>query len=143
MPVAPSSSPHRSRKRIPAFYTRNSLNVFDVAQRCHWENESAQELGHPAAYDYGAMRTNWMVHLLISNWMGDDAWISRLSARARRFNYVGDTQWMRGRVESGSQRMPPSVDLMVEGVNQRGETTCTSPPLYLVSTAERQPTAIA
>jgi acyl dehydratase len=130
--TGPLKLAHKNQKRKPGFYTRNSLNVFDVAQRCHWEQDYAQELGHPAAYDYGAMRTNWMVHLL-TNWMGDDAWISRLSARARRFNYIGDTQWMQGRVErvepSGSS---PSVDIAVEGINQRGETTFTGDATILL-----------
>jgi acyl dehydratase len=132
MSAGPLKLAHRNRKRIPGFYTKNSLNVFDVAQRCHWESEFAQELGHPAAYDYGAMRTNWMVHL-VTNWMGDDAWISRLSARARRFNYLGDTQWMRGRVRSvDASASPPAVDIEVEGVNQRGETTCTGEATVLL-----------
>ena len=139
MLAGPLKLAYKNRKRIPGFYTRNNLNVYDVAQRCHWENEFAQELGQPAAYDYGAMRTNWMVHLL-TNWMGDDAWISSLSARARRFNYIGDTQWMRGRVETvHSERVPPSVDVTVEGVNQRNETTCTGRATVLVSTAGGSP----
>jgi acyl dehydratase len=127
---------HKNRKRVPGFYTKNSLNVFDVAQRCHWESEFAQELGHPAAYDYGAMRTNWTGHL-ITNWMGDDAWISRLSTRIRRFNYVGDTQWMRGRVESvDAASVPAEAKLVLEAVNQRGETTCQGTATVLLSSAD-------
>jgi acyl dehydratase len=107
-----------------------------VAQRCHWEAEFAQELGHPAAYDYGAMRTNWTGHL-ITNWMGDDAWISRLSTRIRRFNYVGDTQWMRGRVESIDVAVVPAeVHLVLEAVNQRGETTCQGTATVLLSSSD-------
>ena len=49
------------------------------AQRCHWDDEWAQRMGHPAAYDYGVMRTNWMAHL-VTDWMGDDAWIWKVSA---------------------------------------------------------------
>ena len=137
--AGPLKLAHQSRKKVPGFYTRNSLNGFDVAQRCHWEHEFAQELGHPAAYDYGAMRTNWMVHLL-TNWMGDDAWISRLSARARRFNYIGDTQWMRGRIERvDAGASPPAVDVSIEGVNQRGETTCTGEATVLVCGSDGAP----
>jgi acyl dehydratase len=124
---------YQSSRKIPGFFTRNSLNVPDVAQRCHWEHEFAQQLGHPAAYDYGAMRTNWMAHL-VTNWMGDDAWIARLSARARRFNYIGDTQWLGGRIERvDPDTDPPSVDVAVWGENQRGETTCTATATVFVA----------
>jgi acyl dehydratase len=136
MSAGPLKLAYKNRKRIPGFYTRNSLNAYDVAQRCHWESEFAQELGHPTAYDYGAMRTNWMIHLL-TNWMGDDCWISRLSSRVRRFNYMGDTQWMRGRVERvDTEATVPSVDVVVEGVNQRGETTTTGTATVLLCGAD-------
>lgn len=131
MAGGPLKLAYKNRQRIPSFYTKNSLNVYDVAQRCHWESEFARELGHPAAYDYGAMRTNWAVHLL-TNWMGDDAWISRLSTRIRRFNYVGDTQWLGGRVESVEQGATSRVEVSIEAVNQRGEVTCEGRATVLV-----------
>ena len=68
---------------------KNDLGFWDSAQRCHWDDEWAQRMGHPGAYDYGVMRTNWMVHL-VTNWMGDDAWIWKISASVRKFNYLGD-----------------------------------------------------
>jgi acyl dehydratase len=130
---------HRSRKRSPGWFTPNTLNVPDIVQRCHWESEFAQELGQPAAYDYGMMRTNWMVHLL-TNWMGDDAWVSRLTVSARRFNYLGDTQWIRGRVAAiDGQASVPSVEVEIEGINQRGETTCTGAATILVCAEDGTP----
>jgi hypothetical protein len=72
------------------------------------------------------MREAWLIHLC-TNWMGDDAWLWKLSCEFRRFNFVGDTHWMRGRVvrkylaEGGR----PAVDLELEGRNQRGEATTT------------------
>ena len=53
---------HCIRKRIPGGYIKNALNVDEVAQRCHSEVEFAQELEQPTAYNYGAMRTNWVAH---------------------------------------------------------------------------------
>jgi acyl dehydratase len=139
MADGPFKLAHRNRMRIPGFYTKNALNAYDVTQRCHWEAEFAQELGQPAAYDYGAMRTNWVAHL-ITNWMGDDAWISRLSTRVRRFNYVGDTQWMRGRVDRVDAGLnPPQVEVTVAAVNQRGETTCQGKATVLIAGADAQP----
>ena len=48
-------------------------------------------------YDYGRMRETWLIHLC-TDWMGDDAWLWKLDCEFRKFNYVGDTHWMRGRV---------------------------------------------
>jgi hypothetical protein len=56
--------------------------------------------------------------------MGDDAWLWKLDCQFRKFNYVGDTHWMRGRVTSKHvSDAGPAVDLDVWGENQRGETT--------------------
>ena len=85
------------------------------------------------------MRTNWMVHLL-TNWMGDDAWISSLSARAAPFQLHRRHPVDARPVETvHSERVPPSVDVTVEGVNQRNETTCTGRATVLVSTAGGSP----
>ena len=86
---------YKNRQRVPKFYVKNELGFWDTAQRCHWDDEWAQRMGHPAAYDYGVMRTNWMVHL-VTNWMGDDAWIWKLSASVRKFNYLGDAHFVSG-----------------------------------------------
>ena len=51
----------------------------------------------PASYDYGRMRETWLIHLC-TDWMGDDAWLWKLDCQFRKFNYVGDTHWMQGRV---------------------------------------------
>ena len=70
------------------------------------------------------MRETWLIHLC-TDWMGDDAWLWKLDCEFRRFNYVGDTQWLRGRVvrkylADGDR---PAVDLDLEAANQRGELT--------------------
>jgi hypothetical protein len=57
--------------------------------------------------------------------MGDDAWLWKLDCEFRKFNYVGDTHWMHGRVikkylADGDR---PAVDLEIWGQNQRGERT--------------------
>jgi acyl dehydratase len=113
---------YRNRRRVPKFYLKNPLGFWDAAQRCHWDDEWAQRLGHPAAYDYGVMRTNWMVHL-VTNWMGDDAWIWKLSASVRKFNYLGDMHFVSGTVRE-VDRAAGAVSIDARGVNQRGETTC-------------------
>jgi acyl dehydratase len=131
---------YRNRKRVPKFYLKNPLGFWDSAQRCHWDDEWAQRLGHPGAYDYGAMRTNWMVHL-VTNWMGDDAWIWKLSASARRFNYLGDAHFVSGVVRD-VDRATSAVTIDVSGVNQRGETTCDARMVVLLPTSGNTPAVI-
>jgi hypothetical protein len=41
-----------------------------------------QDLGLPAPYDYGTMRSNWLAHLL-TNWIGDDGWLWKLDVEMR------------------------------------------------------------
>jgi hypothetical protein len=113
---------YKTRRRIPKFYNRNEFGFWDTSQRCHWEDDYAQQLGKPTAYDYGAMRTNWMVNL-ITNWMGDDAWLWKLSAYVHKFNYMGDVHFISGEVTS-IDFANSTVDIEIAGTNQRGEITC-------------------
>jgi acyl dehydratase len=113
---------YENRQRVPKFYVKTPSGTWDSAQRCHWDDEWAQRMGHPAAYDYGVMRTNWMAHL-VTNWMGDDAWIWRLSASVRKFNYHGDAHLITGVVRE-VDRSSNTVTIDIAGMNQRLETTC-------------------
>lgn len=116
---------YKNRMRVPKLYVLNERGIPDHVQRCHWEDSWAQHLGHPAAYDYGTMRTNWMVHL-VTNWMGDAGWLWKLSASVTKFNYLGDAHIVTGKVSS-LQRYNASqgeVNVTLEARNQRGEVTC-------------------
>jgi acyl dehydratase len=122
--VRPLRLGYQNRQRIPRFFHRDPQNVPDVMQRVHWDPEFARRAGNPTTYDYGRMRETWLIHLC-TDWMGDDAWLWKLDCEFRRFNYVGDTQWLRGRVvrkllAPGDR---PAVELELEAVNQRGEMT--------------------
>src|SRR6202011_2539379 len=85
----------QNRRRIPRFFHRDELNVPDVMQRVHWDPEFARRAGNPTTFDYGRMRETWLIHLC-TDWMGDDAWLWKLDCEFRKFNFVGDTQWLRG-----------------------------------------------
>jgi hypothetical protein len=115
---------YQQRQRMPRFFRPDDLNVPDVQQRVHWDTEWARRAGNPAVYDYGRMRETWLVHLC-TDWMGDDAWLWKLDCQFRRFNYVGDTHWMRGRVVRKflADEDRPAVELELRGENQRGELT--------------------
>lgn len=114
---------HKNRKRIPPFYIKNEQGVPDVAQRVHWDNGWAQAMSNPMAYDYGVMREAWLNHYL-SDWVGDDGFIFRQYDEMRKFNYIGDTQFLAGkvvgkRIEDGRYY----VDLELSMTNQRDELT--------------------
>src|SRR5439155_4362340 len=122
--VAPLKLGYKNRRRVPKFYTPNPFGVPDAAMRCHWEDEWAQAMGHPFAYDYGAMRDSWLSHL-VTNWMGDDGWLWKIHTETRRFNYIGDTHWMQGKVTKKFEtEWGGAVDLEIWGKNQRDEVTC-------------------
>ena len=112
------------RQRVPSFFKPDDLNVPDVQQRVHWDQEWARRAGNPSIYDYGRMRETWLIHLC-TDWMGDDAWLWKLDCEFRKFNYVGDTHWMRGKVTRKylAEGDRPAVDLEVWGQNQRGDIT--------------------
>ncbi|MFI6309678.1 MaoC family dehydratase N-terminal domain-containing protein [Nocardia fusca] len=113
----------RTRRESPGLYTKNTLNVWDIVQRMHWDPDWAHKVGAAACYDYGALRETFIAQAL-GNWAGDDAWLWKLNVQHRRFNYVGDTTWIRGRVTGKEQRgSHREVHVEVWCENQRGEVT--------------------
>lgn len=121
---------YQNRQRVPGFYQKNEFGYWDAAQRCHWDESWARQLGQPAPYDYGVMRTAWMAHL-VTNWMGDDAWIWKLSSAVRKFNYLGDVHRITGEVRE-VDLSANSVTIDISGVNQRGDVTCDGQAVVLL-----------
>ncbi|MDX1504874.1 MAG: MaoC family dehydratase N-terminal domain-containing protein [Spongiibacter sp.] len=119
---------HKNRKRIAPFYVKNEMGVPDVAQRLHWDSSWAQAIGNPRAYDYGVMREHYLYHYL-TEWVGDNGWVVSMYDEIRKFNYMGDVQFVKGEVvgkrEENGQYL---VDLKVQMINQRDEETvrCTA-----------------
>jgi acyl dehydratase len=132
-----------NRRRIPRFFHRDPQNVPDVMQRVHWDPEFARRSGNPTTFDYGRMRETWLIHLC-TDWMGDDAWLWRFDCEFRRFNYVGDTQWLRGTVArrylTDGERPAVDVELMAE--NQRGEVTTPGHATILLPSRRHGPVRI-
>jgi hypothetical protein len=127
---------YRTRKKAPGLYPINALNVPDTVQRLHWEPQRAQELGLPTSYDYGAMRETWLCHL-VTDWMGDAGWLWRLSCEHRRFNYVGDTSWIKGKVVDKKEREGRNeVHLELWCENQRGVVTTPARAVVLLPTRQ-------
>lgn len=124
------------RAKVPGLYPPNARNIPDTVQRLHWEPERARELGIPMSYDYGGMRETWLTHV-ITEWMGDDAWLWKLSCQHRKFNYMGDTTWVTGKVvDKVEAEGRHEVHLEVQCTNQRGEVTTPGTAVVLLPTRE-------
>ncbi len=122
------------RKKAPGLYPPNSLNIPDTVQRLHWEPERAQELGLPTSYDYGGLRETWLCHL-VTDWMGDDGWLWKLSCQHRRFNFIGDTSWIKGKVSDKRQEDGRNlVELEIWCENQRRVVTSPGSAIVLLPT---------
>lgn len=113
----------KARQKIAPFYTPDAWGVPQVQQRVHWDDTRAQDLGLPGGYDYAIMRFAWLAHLL-TNWMGDDGWLSRFSVDLRQFNFVGDFHIVGGKV-TGKRIVDGQgvVEITLEATNQRGDVT--------------------
>jgi acyl dehydratase len=114
---------YQNRKRIAPFYIKNQNGIWDVAQRLHWDSEWAKAIGNPMSYDYGVMRQCWFYHQ-VSDWAGDDAVIDTMEDSIRKFNYMGDTQFLNGEVVGKREENGRCVvDLQLTMVNQRDTQT--------------------
>ncbi len=112
------------RQRHPKFFSLNDYGVPDIVERVHWEDSWARKIGNPTAYDFGRMRSCYLQEL-VTNWMGDDAWLWKLSGQYRQFNYHGDVTWVKGKVlrkhVTGEGHHCADLDVWCE--NQRGAVT--------------------
>lgn len=111
-------------RRHPAVGIPNTYNIPEPPEAVHWDSPLARAVGVPEAYDYGPERIAWLATML-TNWIGDDGFLSELYSEVRRFNLIGDLTYCRGIVKSREARDDHSgtVKLEIEAVNQRGEST--------------------
>ncbi|MCL5407798.1 MAG: MaoC family dehydratase N-terminal domain-containing protein [Candidatus Thermoplasmatota archaeon] len=87
----------------------------------HMDPEIASEIGMPGIYDQGWMRVNWFSHCL-TNWVGDNGFVTKLSAKNYSPNLVGDLSHVSGTVTGKTVTKGDalvSIDLKI--INQRGE----------------------
>jgi len=85
------------------------------------------------------LRESWLHHYL-TDWVGDDGWVFRQYDEVRKFNYMGDVQFLSGevvgkRVEDGRCY----VDLMVKTTNQRDTVTTVCEATAILPSREHGP----
>jgi len=110
-------------RRHPGGTVLNRFGIPDSPEAVHWDDEMARDVGVPAAYDFGPQRVSWLSHLM-TNWIGDNGFLKKLSAEVRRFNLIADTTWCKGRVVGKRvENNEHLVDCEIWAENQRGEVT--------------------
>ncbi len=109
-------------RRHPAAGIPNAYRIPEPPEAVHWDSALARAVGVPEAYDYGPERIAWLATML-TNWIGDEGFLSELYCEVRRFNLIGDLTHCRGKVVSKEilDERRGAVRLEIETVDQRGD----------------------
>ena len=114
---------YKIRQQNPEVFIVNSQGAYESAAAAHWDWEFARRIGAPGPFDITAMRGGCISHM-ITDWIGDDGWLKRLSAGTRGFMILGDIVWYKGKVVdkyvTGDSHL---VKLELWSENQRNERT--------------------
>lgn len=122
--------------RHPGVAIPNYFGVPDPPISVHWEHQQAINAGLPTAYDFGMERSCWAAHLL-TDWMGDDAFLKALRVRFKAPNYLGDLQTFRGKITEKVQT--DGLDLVkVEWAATNQRQVVTTEGTALVALPSRQ-----
>lgn len=112
-------------RRHPAWAFRDpDSHSLEPIFAVHYNLRAALAAGVPYPYAWGRQMQCWQIHLL-TNWMGDEGWLKTSFCEYRRFVYLSDVVWLRGKVtrkyiqDNGEH----CVDIETSGFNQRGENT--------------------
>lgn len=88
----------------------------------HYSDRAAQMFGSPLANAGGIHNEMMLVHP-VTDWMGDDGFVVSMDSQDRRFNFFGDSTWVKGHVarkfiDDQGQRL---VELDMRAENQDGD----------------------
>jgi acyl dehydratase len=110
-------------RKHPAWAFRDpNTHALEPIFAVHYNKQAANAMGLPQAYDVGLQRHCWGIHL-ITNWMGDNAWLKRSYAEYRQFVYLSDVVRITGKVTKKfiDDEGDNCVEIERHAVNQRGE----------------------
>ena len=115
----------REYRKHPAWAFRDSQTcAWEPVYGVHYNKAAANAAGLPYPYDVGAQRQGWLINLL-TNWMGDEGWLKKNYAEYRRFVYLSDVVWLKGKVTKKyvDNDGEYCVDIETHAINQREEDT--------------------
>ena len=110
-------------RKHPAWAFRDpNTHALEPIFAVHYNKQAANAMGLPQAYDVGLQRHCWGIHL-ITNWMGDNAWLKRSFTEYRKFVFLSDVVRLKGKVTK--KYIDSEGDYCIEierhAINQRGE----------------------
>ena len=110
-------------RKHPAWAFRDpNTHALEPIFAVHYNKQAANAMGLPQAYDVGLQRHCWGIHL-ITNWMGDNAWLKRIFTEYRKFVFLSDVVRLKGKVTK--KYIDSEGDYCIEierhAINQRGE----------------------
>lgn len=73
--------------------------IWVLPEEMHWHPYMTRQLGMPYGFDIGSQRVGWLAHL-VTDWMGDNAWMESLDVWFLRPIFLTEAVWIRGRVAS-------------------------------------------
>ena len=128
--VGPSYRPgplgYKDALATPQFRVRHPVTGWPIKYMLQHEDVNlAHQRGMPAPFDNGVMRFAW-VSPLLTNWIGDEGFLSKLRVKVNLPFFYGDTCWYTGEVthrckEEDSWR----VQIALTGINQHGAVITT------------------
>jgi acyl dehydratase len=107
---------------LPTNYDTSYFSEKVLPSIGHQDANAAQELGMPNAYNNGPQRVGWFAHC-VTNWMGDGAFLERLTVQLRRPEIFGDVITISGSIASIDNGVIPRYRLQLVAMNQLGEQT--------------------
>jgi len=130
----------REYKKHPAWGFRDPVtHAWEPVYSVHYSPAAARGVGAIYAYDAGIQRHSWLVNLL-TNWMGDEGWLKKCYGEYRKFVYLSDVIWFRGKVTKKyvDEEGDHCVEIETHGVNQRGEDTIPGHSVVVLPSREKK-----
>jgi acyl dehydratase len=113
----------RDYRKHPGWAFRDpNTGALEPTFAVHYHLGAAKSAGVPYMYDVGTQRQQWLIQHL-TNWAGDEGWLKTCYAEYRRFVYLSDVIWLKGRVTRKyfDENGEGCVDMDTWTENQRGE----------------------
>ncbi len=128
----------RYRRRHDDYEINAKTGVKDSAARGHFSSKEGKDVGMGGAYDVGLQRIAWVISVL-TDWMGDSAFLAEADIDVLRPNLIGDTTYMLATVRDRWFDEHPFVALDIEAMNQHEDLTTKGTAVIALPSREHGP----